>query len=355
MADKKTVGEAIQTMREGKGISRAKMAEMIGVGKEQLRTIERGQGSLTDEMAGKMSEALGIAVDNIVNGVIPEEVITRDTDTDDSVKDNSDDLVNYPDQAAEEGEPGEGEGEGEGDTDNDEGEGEGENGETSEGSTSSAGDDDNPNAMMAGAARMLRQGGDEDPRMAMLRRSREPKEDQGEDENGEGEEGDEDQAPPLPAARLPASPPPPADEDQFDDPDADEDDPAPGDAPPMPPPARVVGASSIVSKLNARVASAADTSVPLRATGFIDSNGTNWPDGVTIQDGEQVIVFTDLADSSGEAFLKSAVVPRPDLVINHEVWAMPHPFIVDGKAVVILYAHGVPVTINKGDVVAYRI
>jgi transcriptional regulator with XRE-family HTH domain len=59
-------GNRIRELREAKGISGTKLAEMIGISPQYLYDLERGDKRLNEEIIVRLTEALGVTADYLL-------------------------------------------------------------------------------------------------------------------------------------------------------------------------------------------------------------------------------------------------------------------------------------------------
>ncbi len=63
------LGKKIRKMRESKGYSQEKFAELVGVHRTYMGSIERGEKNITIVTARKISDALNIDLTDLIKGI----------------------------------------------------------------------------------------------------------------------------------------------------------------------------------------------------------------------------------------------------------------------------------------------
>lgn len=59
---KRHIGGKVKAVREQQGLSRREAAERLGIGKDHLASIERGEGNLTLRSVERLADGLGVDV-----------------------------------------------------------------------------------------------------------------------------------------------------------------------------------------------------------------------------------------------------------------------------------------------------
>jgi len=59
---KRHIGANVKAVREQEGLSRREAAERLGIGRDYLASIERGEGNLTLRSVERLAEGLGVDV-----------------------------------------------------------------------------------------------------------------------------------------------------------------------------------------------------------------------------------------------------------------------------------------------------
>lgn len=65
---KKEVGERVRALRQQRGLTQVQLAVALGVKQANISAIERGERGLTIHQLAKLSKALRVSADQILNG-----------------------------------------------------------------------------------------------------------------------------------------------------------------------------------------------------------------------------------------------------------------------------------------------
>lgn len=78
MLDSRIVGKAFQKVRERKGLSQEVVSGLAGIGRTHLSAIERGERKPTLETFFRLSEALGIPANRMIEEI---EILIHESKT----------------------------------------------------------------------------------------------------------------------------------------------------------------------------------------------------------------------------------------------------------------------------------
>ena len=67
-------GEIIKTFRQDRGLTQVDLALLVGCSSQRISNFERDATALPADMAAKMAKALGVSVDELTSGSIPDVV-----------------------------------------------------------------------------------------------------------------------------------------------------------------------------------------------------------------------------------------------------------------------------------------
>ena len=75
--DQTKIGELISRFRKEKGLTQLQLGEMIGVSDKAVSKWERGLGCPDVSLLGALSAALGVNIEGILNGELPQNETER--------------------------------------------------------------------------------------------------------------------------------------------------------------------------------------------------------------------------------------------------------------------------------------